>query len=80
MTQPYSVSLWIDSARVAITWAPGLGLTLRVLCSAYYETRPRHSFPHDGLGNVSALDIRRAQEEMISRARKALHHNPELSS
>ena len=72
MTQPYSIILRIDSERVHIIWTPGLGLTLRVLGSAHYQTRSRHTFPHDGHGNVSALDIRRAQEEMILKVREVL--------
>jgi hypothetical protein len=72
MRQPFSTSFRIDSHQVNITWTPGLGLSLRVLGNSYYQTRSHRSFPHDDLGNVSALDIRRAQEEMILKARDTL--------
>lgn len=65
------MALWIDAQRVVVTWAPGLGLTLRILGSSYYRCRSRHTFPQAS-GQVSALDIRRAQEELILQARNAL--------
>jgi len=72
MRQPHSCTLKMDSHQVSVIWTPGLGLTLRVLGTSYYETRPHRTFPQDAGGDVSALDVRRAQEEMLLKARRAL--------
>lgn len=72
MSQPYSCVVKLDSHRANITWKPGFGLILQVPGTSYYESRHHRTFPQDALGNVSALDIRRAQEEMIVKARRAL--------
>jgi hypothetical protein len=72
MKNQYSCVVKVNSYRVNITWMPGFGLVLQVPGTSHYETRHHRTFPQDGQGNVSALDIRRAQDEMLIRAQRAL--------
>lgn len=72
MRKPHSCVVKLDSHRANITWMPGFGLILQIPGTSHYESRHHRFFPQDAEGSVSALDIRRAQEEMLEKARQAL--------